>query len=796
MHFTVQGIDTRPSIWAEFAAAVVDADGIVVAWSPAAAKLVGQTAAEVCGKSVGELFADASLPPLEVEVCPHGVPESGRALLHHRSGDVIDVAFRALPLEDGSDVLVLAAPTRQITDWEYGAALLHSLLAQDRIAVTILDKDLRIAQANVMTGMFGSSQVPLGSGLGEVLTASDAEEAEAALRQVLRTGAPVIGHERPMRARHAPGRRFTLSAFRLEDGFGHPTGIVALITDATKQYRSYEQLDLLQHASAHIGRSLDVKQTAQDLVDTLVPALGDVAWANLAEAVFDGDEPSKLVGAGDPHLRRTAMASATEPWPTELLQPGATIPPYRDTPSLRRMQHGGAVILSPTTAMTLVNSSEPAELFVPKHGHSAMWAPLYARGLVLGAVTVWRTQRTEPFDNQDADLLTEITSRAALSVDNARRYVREHRAAVALQQRLLPRATTETPAADTAGLYLPAGGGAEISGDWFDVIPLPSLRTAFVVGDVVGHGLHATATMGRLRTAVQTLADLELDPTELLTHLDDLVSRLAAEVSPAQRDTVGATCLYATYDPITGRCLLASAGHPPPVLVQQNGTARIVDEVAPGPPLGVGGMPFETTTLDLAPGSVMALYTDGLIQHVHHDPEAGLTRLIDRLATSCRPGCTLEETGRAVIAHAADSPPPDDITLLLARTHALPPEATAAWDFPANPAVVADARKAVTEQLTAWELDGMAFTTELVISELVTNAIRYAGGPVGVRLIRDKTLICEVTDSSNTQPRLRRARWSDEGGRGLFLIAQLTTRWGSRYGQAGKTIWAEQPLAS
>lgn len=796
MDFTGGGTDPQLSAWAEVAAAVVDSDGTILAWSPAAAKLVGQTAAEACGKPVVQLLADASLPRREAQVCPTGVPEAGHALLRGRSGDVVDVAFRALPLENGSDVLVLAAPTRQVTDWENGVALLHSLLAQDRLAVTILDTDMRIVQANATAEVFGSSQVAPGSTLGEVLTASDADVAEAALREVLRTGAPVIGHERPIRSRHFPGRRLKLSAFRLEDGCGHPTGVVTLITDATKEYRSYDQLELLQQASAHIGRSLDVEQTAQDLVDTLVPALGDVAWANLAEAVFDGDEPPKLVGAGDPHLRRAALASATEPWPTELLQPGARIPPYRDTPSLRRMQHGGAVILSPATAINLVNSSEPTELFIPKHGHSAMWAPLYARGLVLGAVTVWRTKRTEPFDQQDADLLTEITSRAALSVDNARRYVKEHRAAVALQQRLLPRATTDTPAADTAGLYLPAGGGAEISGDWFDVIPLPSLRTAFVVGDVVGHGLHATATMGRLRTAVQTLADLELDPTELLTHLDDLVTRLAAEASPEQRDTVGATCLYATYDPITGRCLLASAGHPSPVLVQPDGTAQVVGELSPGPPLGVGGMPFGTTALDLAPGSVLALYTDGLIQHEHHDPQAGLARLIDRLTTSCRPGRPLEEIGRAAMAHTADSPPHDDITLLLARTRTLPPEATAAWEFPADPAVVIDARKAVAEQLTVWGLDDLAFTTELVISELVTNAIRYAGDPVGVRLIRDGALICEVTDISNTQPRLRRARWSDEGGRGLFLVAQVTTRWGSRYGQAGKTIWAEQALPS
>jgi serine phosphatase RsbU (regulator of sigma subunit)/anti-sigma regulatory factor (Ser/Thr protein kinase) len=433
------------------------------------------------------------------------------------------------------------------------------------------------------------------------------------------------------------------------------------------------------------------------------------------------------------------------------------------------------------------------EVYVPKDGKSLAVAPLYARGFVLGAVTIWRTDQKAPFDEDDAELLTDIASWAALSVDNARRYTREHRAAAALQQRLLPPAQTDTAAARTEGFYLPAGGGAEISGDWYDVIPLPSLRTALVVGDVTGHGLHATATMGRLRTGVQTLADLELDPTELLTHLDDLVARLAAEAEPAQRDTVGATCLYAVYDPITCSCTLASAGHPPPVLVQPDGTTRLL-EISSGPPLGIGGMPFETTTVDLEPGSVLALYTDGLIERDGFDIDAGLRRLTGDLERLCRRGGLLADMGRDLLYDAGDHPPRDDIALLLARMSAVPPENVATWEFPADPAVVADARDAAARQLASWGLGELAFTTELVVSELVTNAIRYAGGPVGLRLIRDNVLVCEVTDPSNTQPRLRRARWTDEGGRGLYLVAQVTARWGSRYGQQGKTIWAEQPI--
>lgn len=368
------------------------------------------------------------------------------------------------------------------------------------------------------------------------------------------------------------------------------------------------------------------------------------------------------------------------------------------------------------------------------------------------------------------------------------------RAAVALQQRLLPAATTDTPAAETVGFYVLAGGGAEIGGDWYDVIALPSFRVALVAGDVTGHGLPATATMGRLRTAVDTLADLELDPDELLTHLDDLVQQLQTE-APHQGDTIGASCLYAVYDPVTCQCTLASAGHPPPLVIRPDGTVESV-EVSPGPLLGVGGLPFEATTFDLEPGSIVAVYTKGVIYREDHDPDAGLRRLTDRLARFAGPGRGLDGAGHEFLRSLGDAPARDDMALLLARTRAIDPGNTATWEFPADASVVAAARKAAAGLLAAWGLDEVSFITELVVSELVTNAVRYAGGPIGMRLIRGDVLVCEVNDPSNTQPRLRRARWSDEGGRGLFLIAQLTTRWGSRYTRSGKTIWTEQPLTA
>ncbi|MFF1569920.1 SpoIIE family protein phosphatase [Streptomyces sp. NPDC058293] len=561
------------------------------------------------------------------------------------------------------------------------------------------------------------------------------------------------------------------------------------VTD-TEQTVTGRHLELAREVAEQVGRSLDVVRTAQDLADVLVPAFGDLAAVDLAQSVFDGDEPPKRLGCGDLHLRNAALAPTTAVWPTGIKH-GNAVPPLSDHPLLRSSQHGRTVVYGRDDIIALVGGPQVAEYLLPQDVHAVMVAPLYARGLTLGTIVVWRTGRSDPFAEDEADLMKQIASRGALAIDNARRYTREHRAAVALQQSLLPPATTDTPAAETASVYLPAGGGADISGDWYDAIALPSLRLALVAGDVVGHGMAASATMGRLRAAIQTLADLELEPDELLTRISDLVQRLAAEASPDDHDIVGATCLYAVYDPITRCCVMASAGHPPPILVRPDGTTEAI-EISPGPPLSLSGMPYETTIIDLEPGSVLALYTDGLIDRGADDIDDGLPQLTHALAASCRPDRPLNETGRALLADLVDEAPRDDATLLLARTRAIPAEDTAHREIPSHPAAVCEAREWAMRQLTTWGLDDLLFTTELIISELVTNAIRYGRPPVELRLIRDNVLICEVTDSSSTQPRLRRARTTDEGGRGLFLVAQLSARWGCRHGQNRKTIWSEQ----
>ncbi|MET9788997.1 ATP-binding SpoIIE family protein phosphatase [Streptomyces canus] len=769
----------------EVAVILLDRAGVVRRCSRTAAELLGYTAAEVCGRPVASLLEDPS------------PPSRGPIRFRHGSGGLVELSVAEVPLEGSSEVVLIVTPASEAGVWEPSSAFLHALLAQKQLGIILFDTELRAVHTNGTPGMYGWPPLRVGDHLADVISTDDASEAEGRLRRVLETGVAQVAVEQRMRARDASKRErsFSMSAFRMEDERGRPTGVAALFIGNTEQWRARRRTEMSHEASAVIGGSLDVTRTAQDIASVLVPALADMAMVEIADPVLEGDETPKGVFPGSSwSLRRVAVASAVGPWPVELLPVGAVVPKLPDTAHVRRAALHGDTVLN-TTRREMADLFKDPELIrsmLPAKGHSAIVAPLFARGHLLGFVVVWRTEQPEPFEQEDADLLFDIAARAALSLDNARRYTREHRAAVALQQRLLPRAITRTTAAESAGCYVPAGGGADISGDWFDVIPLPSLRVAFVVGDITGHGLHAAATMGRLRTAIHTLADLEFAPGELLSHLDDLVQQLAEEADPHLKDTIGATCLYALYDPVTGTCSLAAAGHPPPAVIRPAGTGRLIT-VPPGPPLGVGGMPFEVTTVDLDPGSTLALYTDGLVHARSGDTDGGIRELLHRLSSLCRHDETLKDIGQAVMAELTETPSRDDMALLLVRTQRIPASDIADWTFPDDPAAVADARKAVARQLAAWELDHMAFTTELIVSELVTNAIRYAGGTVGLRLFRDDaTLVCEVTDGSNTQPRLRRARGGDEGGRGLFLVAQLSKRWGSRYHQTGKTIWAEE----
>ncbi|NUU26077.1 MAG: SpoIIE family protein phosphatase [Streptomycetaceae bacterium] len=673
----------------------------------------------------------------------------------------------------------------------YGDHLAHAVLAQNTIGVIVFDADLRVTATNATPQAFPRTPVRVGASAREVFAALEADEALPMLRKVWDAGTPLVG-QRPVGARAPDGTRLYLglAVFRVPPGAGKPVGLLVTVADHTAQVLAESRRDVVHQAAASLGASLDVTTTARQLADLLAPGMADLVAVDLAEAVLAGDEPAADPLTGFTREVRAAVAPEGV-WPAALGQVGETLPVPMAYPEVLAMERG-ATLLVPRLAARRPEELEHARAVIPAGAHSVLAVPLFARGRVLGSVQLWRTVRPEPFDRDDARLVEEVASRAALSVDNARRYTRERTVALALQRSLLPGARADEPGAETFGAYLPTAAAAGVGGDWYDVIPLSSLRLAFVVGDVVGHGLRASATMGRLRTAVQALADMDLSPDELLAHLDDLVLRPAADTDEAQA-IAGATCLYAEYDPVTGRCRIASAGHPPPAVVDPHGHARFLDLEA-GPPLGIGGLPFEVADHQLAPGSVLVLYSDGLLLGPDHDVAHGMRRLLDQLGRPDFAQRPLDACGHELVDTLVDRPLTDDTTVLLARVRPLPAEQSVQWDLPADPACVARARDLALERLALWGLDELAFTTELVVSELVTNAVRYGGAPITLRLICGDVLVCEVSDPSNTQPRLRRAHTTDEGGRGLFLVAQLTKRWGSRYQQSGKTIWAEQEL--
>lgn len=554
-----------------------------------------------------------------------------------------------------------------------------------------------------------------------------------------------------------------------------------------------ERLKLLYEAGVGIGTTLDVGRTAQELADVAAPEFADLVTVDLLDAVLRGWEPT---AEGWRHLRRAAIGGEQRMIPVYPL--GEVITFSRRTPQMRTLQERRVLLEADLRQAHGWREQDPerARKALECGLRSLVTVPLQARNVPLGVVNFYRTVDSPAFQPEDLSFAEELAARAALAIDNARRFTREHAMAVTLQRSLLPRAQPDQDALEVAWRYLPAEAG--VGGDWFDVIPLPGARVAVVMGDVVGHGLHAAATMGRLRTAVHNFSTLDLPVDEVLGKLDDLVLSMDNEENAGDaaeghegEGVTGATCLYAVYDPVSEACTMARAGHPEPAVVRPDGTVTCPG-VPASTPLGLGGYPFETAEFSLPQGSQLVLYTDGLVEDRTHDIDVGMERLRQALDGSERR--TPEETCQAVIDALKPSHSSDDIALLVARTRIFPPSRVAEWDVPSDPAVVPSVRARCRETLREWGLEEAGFATELILSELITNAIRYGLPPVRARLLHGRCLICEVSDGSGTSPRLRRAATTDEGGRGLFLVAQFAQRWGTRYTTRGKVIWAEQFL--
>ncbi|WP_324788177.1 SpoIIE family protein phosphatase [Streptomyces sp. H51] len=775
------------------ARAAIDEYGTLLEWNTGAQRLLGWSAAETVGRPAGRLLvrgtADAVLPPV-------GPRWYGTVALRHRDGRTVRVwllAHRRESPHGGPDRWLVYTPLEGERPVPSDDTLSRAALAQAPCAVAVYDERLRLYRVNdAMADVIGLPEERIrGLRMPEIGGKVQNEELERHMVGVLTTGEPqeVRTYLRAGGEDREHAWLIRMAPIMAPDG--RVRGVCTAAHDFSENYRSRQRLQLVNEASVRIGTTLDVARTAQELADMCVPALTDFATVDLIDPQDYGGEPPARI-TPPVSLRRAAHQSVLEGIPEVVTQVGHVEHYPASSPQADSLTAGRTIVgalgsgeLDHWLAWNLPRRERVRELGM----HSVMSVPIRARGLTLGVAVLTRHRNPEPFTADDVLLAEEITARAAVCIDNARRFSRERETALALQRSLLPRSLPPTPAVDAASRYLPAAR-VGVGGDWFDVIPLSGMRVAMVVGDVIGHGVQASATMGRLRTAVRTLADIDLAPEELLTHLDDLVVRLSADTGGEGRPgEVGATCLYAVYDPVSRHCTMARAGHPSPLVVPPGGEPRQI-RLPAGPPLGLGGPPFEAADLYLSEGSVLSFYTDGLIESRDREADAGHRLLCEALATYTD---SLDETcDRILHALLPAGGAADDVALLLARTRGLPPSQVSTWDILADPALVAPVRKQVVEQLDTWGLQEATFTAELVVSELVTNAIRYGARPIRLRLIHDATtLICEVSDTSHTAPHLRRAKTWDEGGRGLLLVAQLTQRWGSRHTADGKTIWAE-----
>ncbi|MFB8382753.1 SpoIIE family protein phosphatase [Streptomyces rubiginosohelvolus] len=852
---TAESADFRGPLDITRAATVVlDAESTVIGWSPAAAELLGYEPAEALGRPLSAFLSVhpvGGTPPAAAAEAPEvsGTPATGIGppslvgneihVAHARDGRELLVATATCPLPGGAagrgpgapDRILVAAEVGELRHWESRLALLQGLATQSPVGLAIYDTDLRLTWCNTayereigqpLAAFRGKRADELYSS-GSFVTPGYPQTLDGVMHQVIDTGEPVLDLNFRGQPPSDPGRDHLWSCayYRLEDAHGHVFGVCEDAFDITDRYRVQERLALLVEAGRRIGTVLDVATTAEEIAGVAVPDFAATVRVDVTRATMTG-ETAAVGSAADMSLLRVADRS----------EPGTATP----DPALRDPGAPGPGLLGPEGTETgprgvsgSANSTGedrhpyPPVVYPPgspQHrslssgglvlDEGTLVVPLRAGGGILGLVTFDRgvgpdtsgrppaPDRATTFDNGEVALADELAARAAVCIDNARRYTRERTASLALQRQLLPHHLPPQSAVRTAYRYLPADDVTGVGGDWFDVIPLSGTRVGLVVGDVVGHGLQAAATMGRLRTSVRAFAQLDMAPDELLTRLDDLVGQPAEEPPDAYGGavetydvTTGATCLYAVYDPVSRRCVMARAGHLPPAIVAPDGAVSFPDLPA-GPPLGLGGLPFESMEFELPVGSLLALFTDGLVEARDHDIGHGLDTL-GRVLTD-RSASLEELCDRAVSELVPGGTSADDTALLLVRTRELDAERVAHWELSAEAVSVGRARELATGQLEAWGLEELVFATQLVVSELVTNAVRYAGGPLGLRLIRDRTLVCEVADTGHTSPHLRHSAEDDEGGRGLFIVAQLVQRWGTRYTPTGKTIWTEQAL--
>ncbi|WTB88870.1 serine/threonine-protein phosphatase [Streptomyces cellulosae] len=587
---------------------------------------------------------------------------------------------------------------------------------------------------------------------------------------------------------------------RVPGGTDRRTGQVTRPGRPTPMRRDGDRLRFVGAATRRIARGIDLDEIVMGLCRATVPTFSDAILVYLRDPLPVGDE--RPTGPLVLRLRRTDripadrdtegggfMPIAPPEQPSELDSVGEELCTVEPGSALAEVLRGVRPVFTDAPAARAALPEllgEEGAAAVPD-GQRAVLAPLRGRRRVIGAALFLRRPERIPFEADDLLVAAQLATHSALGIDKAVLYGREAYIADELQRTMLPETLPRCTGVRLASRYLPAAETARVGGDWYDAIPLPGSRVALVVGDVMGHSMTSAAIMGQLRTTAQTLAGLDLPPQEVLHHLDEQAQRLGVDRM--------ATCLYAVYDPVAHRITIANAGHPPPVLLHLGGRAEVL-RVPAGAPIGVGGVDFEAVELEAPAGATLLLYTDGLVESRLRDVWTGIEQLREKLAA------TAQLTG-------PDHPPPlealcdevldmlgpgdrdDDIALLAARFDGIAPSDVAYWFLEPEDAAPGRARRLARRQLSRWGMDELSDSVELLVSEVVTNAVRYASRPVTLRLLRTDVLRCEVGDDVPQLPRLRQARATDEGGRGLYLVNRLARRWGATRLSTGKVVWFE-----
>ncbi|MBB4981803.1 MULTISPECIES: SpoIIE family protein phosphatase [Streptomyces] len=649
-----------------------DAEGRIVEWSLAAQDLLGHRPEHVLGRLATPLLvpdANRELAAKLTDRVQSGETMVGTLPVRHRDGHTVTMEMWIVPATDPEGrpgAMLIAVETSEVLRMRENLAAMESLFTQSPIGLALLGPDLRFLRVNdALARMNGVSAARhVGHRLTEVVPDVNAAGLESLMRQVMESGTAVVDARRVGRTPADPDHDHIWScsyAPLVDRTERRSLGLIASLVDITESQEAHIEVErarqrfaLLAEAGARIGTTLDLKQTAEEAVAFLVPQLADSADVQMLESVLEPDDP---VDSTRSVLRRLAARFPDPTAPTALLTPGQTFQIPLDSVYEQVLVRGLPMNLYTTDIPELFTDprTEALQTYLATRIGSARLIPLVARGQVLGAVTVTRLRTREPFDEQDFVLIDEVVARAALNIDNARLYTTQREAALTLQRSLTNNALPDVTGLELTGRYLPASSH-DVGGDWFDVIALPGGRTGLVIGDVMGHGIHAAAVMGQLRTAVRTLARHDIAPDRMLSSLDAVVADLGEDEM--------ATCVYAVHDPATRGWVIARAGHPPPAVATPDGTITFLDG-PPGTPLGTGAHDFGTEEVVLPGGGLLVLYTDGLIEARHRDLDQGMRQLAEALRPLDRPLDTMcDEVLGQLLAGSAQ----DDVAMLLART--------------------------------------------------------------------------------------------------------------------------------